>query len=233
MNICAQRAGQEGGRGRGCAQGESGAESPSALPGHRVTENPKCLVPSAEREWQALGKEGCTKSSRCGVSPDPVPEPKEPKGRSGKVGSGSQKASLPSHLDLRLGQNRPQCFPSHPTWRQEVALALYQPPGSPPLCAANPTLVIMPNLYLPRSFCTRGACSVTCPFLADFSECQLCARPTQSPRPHQLPGPAKSLRTVGGRMQVSQLEAESYALYWLCPRQWLLNQDQANALGPD
>lgn len=48
---------------RGQSEWAWSQESPSALPGDRVAETPKCLAPSAEREWQVLGKEGALKSS--------------------------------------------------------------------------------------------------------------------------------------------------------------------------
>lgn len=61
------------------AQGQSEG-TPSALPGHRVTETPKCVAPSVEREWQAPGKESCTKVFRVGSFPGlPWPGPEESK----------------------------------------------------------------------------------------------------------------------------------------------------------
>lgn len=47
----------------------------------------------------------------------------------GKWAQGPGKSVPRVILTSALCPNRPQCFPSHPTWRQEVALAIYQPQG--------------------------------------------------------------------------------------------------------
>lgn len=178
MNTCAQRTGGEGGRGRGLSphkpavQGQSegtrGSEAPSALPGHRGMETPKCLAPSAEGEWQALGKEGCTDVLKTGEFPQrPCPSPE-------------QAPVLPQSPHLEWGDG-PRSLPA--------------PLGMPPICA-NLTLVTMLLLTsqpvpLQILLCSRHHLhSVTHYPSANFAECQLCVRPTQSPRSHHLPDPA-------------------------------------------
>lgn len=163
------------------------------LPGHRVTENPKCLAPLQRGSGRYLARRAAPSPQGGEFPQTPCLGPRSPRGTVGEWAHGPSKSMPKVTLTSSLCQNRPQCFPSHP-------------PGvrgwSPPPCVANLTLVITLNLYLLRSFCAQGT-SVTCHFLANFSECQLCARPTQFPRSHHLPDPAASLWTVGTRMQVS------------------------------